>query len=106
MRTASNTLIVVLGIALVVALVVFLAWHIRRSAIHSAARGRRTRLAANDALRRRLESKVATGVEKRTQELERTPEGPRARVGARCIPGADLKMRRADVCERSRKRAV
>jgi len=90
MRTASNTLIVVSGIALVVALVVFLAWHIRRSAIHSAGGGRRTRLAANEALRRRLETKVLTGVGKRTQELERTPEGPRARVGARAASGEQI----------------
>jgi hypothetical protein len=107
MRAVSSTVIVILVAMTLVALVVFLALHIRRSTIHSLARLRQTRLAANDALRRRLKNKVVTGVEKRTQELERTRECPDGRVGGRGrIPGGDLKMRRADACEQSRKRAV
>jgi cell division protein FtsL len=83
MCTASNTLLVILGIVLLVALVVVLEWHTRRSTIRSLARLRRTRVAANDALRRRLESKVVAGVEKRTQELERTRELRGGKVGGR-----------------------
>lgn len=107
MRTASNTLIVILGIVILVALVVFIELRIRQSTTHSLGHLRQTRLAANDALRKRLKSKVVTGVEKRTQELERTGEWPDGKVGGRGgISGADLKMRRTDVCEQSRKRAV
>jgi uncharacterized membrane protein len=58
MRVVSSTLIVILGAVILVSLVVFLELHIRRSTIHSLARLRQTRLAANDALRRRLASKV------------------------------------------------
>jgi sensor domain CHASE-containing protein len=107
MRAVSNTFIAILGIVILVALVVYLELHIRRSTIHSLARLRQTRLAANDALRRRLASKLVTGVEKRTQELERTGECPDGRVGGRgCIPEGDSKMRRTDVCERLGRRAV
>src|ERR1700675_1399675 len=55
MRPASNTLIVILGIVSLIALVVFLKLHIRWSAIHSLGRLCQTRLAANHALRRRLQ---------------------------------------------------
>jgi hypothetical protein len=86
MHAASNTVTVTLGIVLLVALVVFLGWHIGRSTIGPSACGHGTRLAANDALRRRLQSKFPAGVRKRTHELERTPEGPRTRVGGRrCV---------------------
>jgi uncharacterized membrane protein len=64
--------IVIFGIVLMVALVIFVESRIRRSANHSLIRLRQTRVAANDALRSRLERKVVTGVEKRKQKLERS----------------------------------
>jgi hypothetical protein len=59
MSVSLNSLIVILGIALLAALVAFLELHVRRSRIQSLARGRRTRVAANEALRRRLERKAS-----------------------------------------------
>lgn len=57
MNVSLNSLIVILGIALLAALVAFLELHVRRSRIQSLARRRRTRVAANEALRMRLERK-------------------------------------------------
>jgi hypothetical protein len=59
------------GIVLLVAFVILAEWRMRRSTIHSLTRLRRTRVAANDALRSRLDRKVVTEVGKRKQELER-----------------------------------
>jgi uncharacterized membrane protein YqjE len=72
MRLSANIWIVIAGIVLLVALGIFVEWRIRRSRIHSLARLRRTRVAANDALRSRLERKVVRQVEKRKQKLERS----------------------------------
>jgi ABC-type protease/lipase transport system fused ATPase/permease subunit len=74
MRAASNTWIVILGIVILVALVVALERHIRRSTTRSSTLSRQARVSANEALRRRLESKVVTQVGKPKQELERTRE--------------------------------
>jgi hypothetical protein len=74
MRTASNTLIVIIGIVTLVVLIVSLERHIRRSTTLSSMLSRHTRVAVNDALRRRLGSKVVTRLEKRNQELERMRE--------------------------------
>jgi CHASE3 domain sensor protein len=59
MNVSLNSLIVILGIALLAALVAFLELHVRRSRIQSLARRRRTRVAANEALRTRLERKAS-----------------------------------------------
>ena len=59
MSVSLDGLIVILGIALLAALVAFLELHVRRSRIQSLARRRRTRVAANEALRTRLERKAA-----------------------------------------------
>lgn len=72
MRVSSNAWIVVAGIVLLVTLAIRVEWRIRRSTIHSLTRLLRTRVAANDALRSRLERKVVTEVGKREQKLERT----------------------------------
>jgi uncharacterized membrane protein len=74
MRAASNTWIVILGIVILVALVVALERHMRRSTTRSSTLGRQTRVSANDALRRRLASRVVTQVGKQKQELERMRE--------------------------------
>jgi hypothetical protein len=74
MHAASNILIVIPGIVSVVALVVALERHLRRLRTRSSTLGRRTRVAANDALRTRLASKVVRQVGKQKQELERIQE--------------------------------
>jgi uncharacterized membrane protein len=74
MRAVSNTGLVILGIVILIALVVALGRHIRRSTTHSSMLSRQTRVAANDALRGRLGNKDIARVEKRKQELERTRE--------------------------------
>jgi hypothetical protein len=61
MSVSLNSLIVILGIALLAALVAFLELHVRRSRIQSLARRLRTRVAANEALRTRLERKASRG---------------------------------------------
>jgi hypothetical protein len=63
---------VILEIVLVLVLGIFVESRIRRSRTHSLARMRRSRVAANDALRSRLERKVGAGVEKPKQKLERS----------------------------------
>jgi hypothetical protein len=74
MHAASNTLIVILGMVIAVALVITLERHKRRLRTRSSTLGRRTRVAANDALRSRLASKVVRQVGKQKQELERMQE--------------------------------
>lgn len=74
MRAASNTSIVILGIVILVALVVALERHMRRSTTRSSTLGSKKRVVANDALRRRLASRVVTQVGKQKQELERMQE--------------------------------
>ena len=59
MSVSLDGLIVILGIALLAALVAFLELHVRRSRIQSLARRCRTRVAANEALRTRLERKAS-----------------------------------------------
>jgi hypothetical protein len=62
-RVSSNTISVIVGIPIVLAIVVLVQSRIRRSTPHSLSRLRRTRDAANDALRNRLEAKAGTEVE-------------------------------------------
>ena len=59
MSASFNGWIVISGIALLAALVGFLELHVRRSRIPSLAWGRRPRVAANEALRGRLQRKVS-----------------------------------------------
>jgi hypothetical protein len=59
MSVSLNSLIAILGSALLVAHVAFLQLHARRSRIHPPGRRRQTRVAANEALRRRLERKAS-----------------------------------------------
>lgn len=62
-RVSSNTISVIVGIPIVLAIVVLVQSRIRRSTPDSLSRLRRTRDAANDALRNRLEAKAGTEVE-------------------------------------------
>jgi hypothetical protein len=70
MPVSSNVLIVIAGSMLLLALVIFIKSRIRRSTTHSLTRLRRTRIAADDALRDRLERKIGTGADQRNQKLE------------------------------------
>jgi hypothetical protein len=72
MRAVSNTWMVILGIVILIAWIVALERHIRRSTTRMLSR--QTRVAANNALRRRLGNKDVARVGKRKQELERTQE--------------------------------
>ena len=80
MNVSLNSLIVILGIALLAALVAFLELHVRRSRIQSLARRRRTRVAANEALRRRLERKAS-------RRSWITETGPRTNLKAQLAQG-------------------
>jgi hypothetical protein len=95
MRAVSNTWMVILGIVILIALIVALERHIRRSTTRSSMLSRQKRVAANDALRRRLGNKDIARVEKRKQELERT--GGERRIE---WAGAELKTRCTDASER------
>jgi hypothetical protein len=68
MRVASNAVSLIVGIALLLALVIFVESLIRRSTARSLTRLRRTRGAANDALRTRLVTKV--GPENKTAKVQ------------------------------------
>jgi hypothetical protein len=72
MRAVPNTWMVILGIVILIAWIVALERHIRRSTTRMLSR--QTRVAANDALRRRLGNKDVARVGKQKQELERTQE--------------------------------
>jgi hypothetical protein len=72
MRAVSNTWMVILGIVILIAWIVALERHTRRSTTRMLSR--QTRVAANNALRRRLGNKDVARVGKRKQELERTQE--------------------------------
>ncbi len=80
MSVSLNSRIVISGIALLAALVAILELHVRRSRIQSLARRRRTRVAANDALRRRLEREAPRGSWK-------TGTDPRTNLKAQMAPG-------------------
>lgn len=66
MRAAFNSWLVVLGIVILAILVVALERQIRRSTTHSSTSHRQARVAANDALRRRLASRFVMQVGEQT----------------------------------------
>jgi LPXTG-motif cell wall-anchored protein len=68
MRVTPNTVALILGIALLLALVIFVKSRRRRPTAPSLARLRRTRGAANNALRTRLVTKV--GPENKTANVQ------------------------------------
>jgi hypothetical protein len=80
MSVGLNSLIVILGIALLAAFAAFLELHVCRSRIQSLARRRRTRVAANEALRRRLERKAS-------RRSWITETGPRTNLKAQLAQG-------------------
>ena len=81
MSVSLGSLIVILGSALLAALLVaFPELHVRRSRTQSPTRRRRTRVAANEALRRRLERKASrrswkTGTDPRTNLKAQMAQG-------------------------------
>ncbi len=83
MRAVSSTSVVIVGTVILIALVVVVERHIRRSSTRPSLLSRQTRLGANDALRRRLASKVVTEVGKQKQEIERMQQGTATRVDGR-----------------------
>jgi uncharacterized membrane protein len=74
MREAFNSWLAVLGIVILAVLIVALERQVRRATNHSSMSHRQARLAANDALRKRLASKFVVHVAERKQELERIRE--------------------------------
>ena len=80
MSVSLNSLIVILGIILLAALVAFLELQLRRSRIQSLARRRRTRVAANEALRTRLERKAF-------RRSWKTETEPRTNLKAQLVQG-------------------
>ncbi len=71
MREAFNSWLAVLGIVVLAILIVALERQVRRSTNHASMSHRQARLAANDALRKRLASKFVVQVGEQKKELER-----------------------------------
>jgi hypothetical protein len=74
MRDVFNSWLAVLGIVVLAVLIVAVERQVRRSSAHSSMPHRQARVAANEALRRRLASKFVVPVVERKQELERIRE--------------------------------